>query len=90
MQVSDANLFLRRVIISLRVLLAHAEALSKSTAKYPLTRVEVKVLTLTGGTNGQTLDNIILGQLPKRIIIGFVENKAYNENRFLNHFNFET
>ena len=88
-QVLDANLLVRRVKISPGVLLAHAKALSKSTAKYPLTRVEVKVLTLTSGTNGQTLDNIILGQLPKRIIIGFVENKAYNGNRFLNPFNFK-
>ena len=47
----------------------------------------MEVLTLTSGTNGQTLNNIILGQLPKRIIIGFVANKAYNGDKFLNPFN---
>ena len=39
--------------------------------------------------NGETLDNIILGLLPKRIIIGFVNNKAFNGDRALNPFNFE-
>ena len=41
------------------------------------------------GIHGETLDNIILGQLPKRIIIGFVNNKAFNGDRALNPFNFE-
>ena len=41
------------------------------------------------GIHGETLDNIILGQLPKRIIIGFVNNKAFNGDRALNLFNFE-
>ena len=41
------------------------------------------------GIHGETLDNIILGQLPKRIIIGFVNNKAFNGDRAFNPFNFE-
>ena len=39
-------------------------------------RTEVKDLTLTSKTHGQTLDTIILGQPPKIIIVGFVENKG--------------
>jgi len=49
--------------------------LSKTTAKYPLTRVEVKTFTIHAGV-GESIDNAILGQLPKRIIIGFIDNKA--------------
>lgn len=37
----------------------------------------------------ESLDNIILGQVPKRIIIGFVQNKASNGDRALNPFNSE-
>ena len=37
----------------------------------------------------ETSDNVILGQLPNRIIIGFIQNKAFNENRSLNPFKFE-
>ena len=54
-------------------------------------RVKVKAITMHSGIYGETLDNIILGQLPKRIIIGFVKNKAFNGDRALNfnleHFN---
>ena len=70
-------------------MLAHPRALSKSTAKYQLARIEVKALTLTSETHRQTLDNIILGQLPERIIVGFVESKAYIGVRNLNPFNFK-
>ena len=41
------------------------------------------------GIHGETLDNVILGQLPKRIILGFVNNKAFNGDRKLNPFNFK-
>ena len=87
--IGEANLLVRRVKISPGVLLAYAQSLSKTTARYPLTRVEVKAVTMHTGIHGETLDNIILGQLPKRLIIGFVNNKAFNGDRVLNPFNFE-
>ena len=34
------------------------------------------------------MDNVILGQLPKRVILGLVSNLAFNGNRSLNPFNF--
>ena len=88
LKISEANLLVRRVKISPGILLAHAKALAKTTAKYPLTRVEVKAMTIHSGVHGETLDNVILGQLPKRIIIGFINNKAYNGDYSLNPFNF--
>ncbi|XP_070169347.1 uncharacterized protein F54H12.2-like [Polyergus mexicanus] len=63
--------------------------LSKVTAKYPLTRVEVKTFTIHSGVVGESLDNVILDELPKRIIVGFVNNKAFNGDRKLNPFNFK-
>ncbi|XP_014215746.1 uncharacterized protein F54H12.2-like [Copidosoma floridanum] len=39
--------------------------------------------------SGDCLDNVILGQLPKRIILGFVDNKAFNRDRKMNPFNFQ-
>ncbi|XP_036149090.1 uncharacterized protein F54H12.2-like [Monomorium pharaonis] len=84
----DATLLVRRSKISPGILLTHAKALSKTTAKYPLTRVELKSISIHSGIYGETLDNVILGQIPKRLIIGFVDNKAFNGNRKLNPFNF--
>ncbi|XP_051162202.1 uncharacterized protein F54H12.2-like [Leptopilina boulardi] len=89
LHISEATLLVRRLKISPAVLLAHTKALSHGTAKYPITRVEVKTLTLHRGVHAETLDNIILGQLPKKVIIGFVDNKAYNGNAGLNPFNFK-
>lgn len=87
--ITEATLFIRRAKINPGVLLAHNKALSKTTAKYPFTRVEVKSLTMRGGIHGETLDNVILGQLPKRIIVGFVDNKAFNGDSTTNPFNFK-
>ncbi|XP_016843013.1 uncharacterized protein F54H12.2-like [Nasonia vitripennis] len=87
--IKEATLIVRRAKISPGILLAYANALAKTTAKYLLTRAEVKSFTLHSGILGDTLDNVILGQLSKRIILGFVKNKAFNGNRKLNPFNFQ-
>ena len=62
--------------------------LSRKPPRSILTRVEVKSISVHSGIYGETLDNVILGQIPKRLIIGFVDNKAFNGNRKLNPFNF--
>jgi hypothetical protein len=87
--IQEASLLVRRVTINPGILLAHARALGRGTAKYPLTRVEVKTMTIHGGVQGETLDNVFLGQLPKRMIVGFVDNKAFNGDKAYNPFNFQ-
>lgn len=89
LKIVEASLLVRRTKISPGVLLSHARTLAKSTAKYPLTRVEVKAVSMHSGVHGETIDNIVLGQLPKRIIIGFVDNKAFNGDFQMNPFNFQ-
>lgn len=86
--VVEAMLLVRRAKLSPAILLGHAKTLAKTTAKYPLTRVEVKSFVLHRGTTGETIDNAILGQLPKRVILGFVDNAAFNGDRKRNPFNF--
>lgn len=85
----DATLIVRRARINPTVLLAHQKVLASTTAKYPITRAEVKVLTIPSGVQGKTLDNIFLGQVPKRCIVGFVNNAAFNGSLTKNPFNFE-
>ncbi|XP_048511132.1 uncharacterized protein F54H12.2-like [Athalia rosae] len=88
LHILEASLLVRRVKISPGILLAHARTLAKGTAKYPVTRVEVKAFTIHAGVQAETLDNVILGQLPKRVILGLVSNKAFNGHRQQNPFNF--
>ncbi|XP_046602256.1 uncharacterized protein F54H12.2-like [Neodiprion lecontei] len=89
LHILETSLLVRRMKISPGILLAHARTLAKGTAKYPVTRVEVKSFTIHAGVQAETLDNVILGQLPKRVIIGFVSNKAFNGDRQRNLFNFQ-
>lgn len=77
-EILDAELFVRKVKIAPSVLLAHNKALSVATAKYPITRVDMKAITIPSGSQTKTIDNIYLGILPKRCIIGFVKTSAYN------------
>ncbi|CAK1598876.1 unnamed protein product [Parnassius mnemosyne] len=44
---------------------------------------------ISESVQGKTLDNIFLGQVPKRCIIGFVNNSAFNGSLTKNPFNFE-
>lgn len=90
LHIVETSLLVRRVKISPGILLAHARTLAKGTAKYPVTRVEVKAFTIHAGVQAETLDNVILGQLPKRVILGFVSNKGFNGDRQRNPFNFQS
>lgn len=87
--ITDATLLIRKAKINPTVLLAHQRVLSSTTAKYPITRAEVKVLTIPAGVQGKTLDNVFLGQIPKRCIVGFVDNTAFNGNLTKNPYNFD-
>ncbi|XP_011312415.1 uncharacterized protein F54H12.2-like [Fopius arisanus] len=87
--ITEASLIVRRAKLSPGVLLAHAKTLAKTTAKYPLTRVEVKSFVLHRGTSGETIDNAILGQLPKRVILGFVDNASFNGDKTRNPYDFK-
>lgn len=85
----DATILIRKVRINPSILLAHNRALAKSPAKYPVTRTDLKTISIPAGIQSQTLDNIYLGQLPKRVIISFVSSQAYNGDLTLNPFNFK-
>lgn len=77
-QILDVELHTRKVKINPSILIAHARALAVATAKYNITRVDVKTITIASGIQAKTLDNIYLGQIPKRCIIG-----AYTSFRFM-------
>jgi len=88
-KLKDVAVFCRKVRPSDAVRLAHIKALQKSTAKYPLQRVEVKSFTLPRCNLNWTTESVFLGQLPKRLIVGFMDNDAYNGSFRKNPFNFK-
>lgn len=86
--IMEASVMVRRVKINPTVLISHAKAIEQYSAKYPITRVDVKAFTIPAGVLGKSIDNVYLGQLPKRIIIGLVSNKAFNGSLKHNPYNF--
>ena len=88
-EIVEANLFVRKVKINPSILLAHARALTVTSAKYPINRVEIKTLTIGAGIQSKSIDNIFLGQIPKRCIIGMVDSQGFNGSQKFNPFNFE-
>ena len=85
----SAKLFVRKLKITPSLCLAHERTLQQKTAKYHITRVECKVIHLPQGQNSFTHDNLFLGQLPKRIVLGLVDNRAFNGDISLNPYNFQ-
>ena len=85
----SAKLFVRKLKITPSLCLAHERILQQKKAKYPITRVECKVIHLPQGQKSFTHDNLFLGQLPKRIVLGLVDNRAFNGDISLNPYNFQ-
>lgn len=84
-----ASLLVRKVRVNPSISLGHAKALEMGNARYPLTRVETKAFSVPMGTMSYSKDNLFLGQLPQRIVIGLVDNDAYNGIVGKNCFNFK-
>ncbi|XP_075784913.1 uncharacterized protein F54H12.2-like [Pelodiscus sinensis] len=84
-----AALFVKRVKVTPGVRLGHAEALMTANAKYPVDRVGLKVFSIPAGSRVSNQKNLFLGQLPKQLVIGFVDNDAFSGSYVKNPFNFK-
>ena len=76
-ELMSVNLYIRKVTPSPGVLLGHAQALTKGTAKFPITRTTCSVISVSQGHSSNTEDNMFLGQLPKTLVIGMVADDAF-------------
>ncbi|XP_062616114.1 uncharacterized protein F54H12.2-like [Saccostrea cucullata] len=65
------------------------QSLNTHRAKYPLRRVEVKTFTIATGSQSKITDHLFQGQMPKRLILGFMENAAFNGDQTKNPFHFQ-
>ena len=88
-KIVSAYLLIRKVKISPSVYLAHAKALERGLAKYPIRRVICKSFTIPKGYLDISQEKVFSGQLPSRLIVGCVDNRAYNGRGAHNPFNFK-
>jgi len=88
-KITHASLFVRKVKLMPSVFLAHAKALGRGTAKYPIRRVVCKSFAIPQNYLDVNHEKLFSGQLPTRIVIGLVNNQAFNGHREQNPFNFK-
>ena len=70
----------RRITPNPAILLAHTATLKngRSLARYNLTRVELKTFTFAAGSKSLSIDNGILGPIPKPLLFTMVKNTDFN------------
>lgn len=89
-EILDATLFMNHVTIAPNILAAHQAVLMKgNNAVYPYTRVEVRSHTVSPGSQTMTIDNVIIGRIPRLMICALISNDAMVGKRTLNPFRFE-
>ena len=88
-QWTHAALFLVACKLESPIMTAHEKALAASTAKYPVTRVDVKQFVIPAGSGNVPIDTVFAGQLPRRIFMVMVDNAAENGSFITNPFKFE-
>lgn len=88
--VEDAVLYVRKVKVNPSIVNEHNQTLSEGVlAKYPIRRGVVSTYTVAQGSMSANKDNVITGQLPRRVVVGLVSNSAYNGKVGENPFNFD-
>lgn len=87
-KITEASLLVRRVKLSPTTSLLHAKTLETETAKYPIRRVVTTSFSIPKGQLSFTRESLVIGQIPKRMVIGCVSNTAYNGSYARNPFNF--
>ena len=88
-KILDCKLYVRKVKISPSVFIAHNKALEGGNAKYPIRRAVCKTYTIPTANLDHTQENLFTGQLPTRIVVGCVDNDAFNGRFSKNPFNFK-
>jgi hypothetical protein len=88
-KIKKMALYVRKVQLSPAVRMGHVKALEKTSCKYPVRRVEVKVDSVPTGNMNYVQDNMILGQLPKRLVIAGIESDVLNGTIGKNLFDFK-
>ena len=88
LMLKDISLLVRKVMVHPTVHLNHIKEMERATAKYPLRMVETKAFSIPKSYLVENRENLFLGQLLKRIVIGMVDNLSLNGQKDKNPFNF--
>ena len=87
--ITQVIVYVTKVKVAPTISLRHAALMKQTTAKYPIRRIECKALSIPPSFPIFTPDNIFLGQIPKRMVMGLVDTEAYNGSYRTNLFDFK-
>jgi hypothetical protein len=89
-KIIDAQLRVNRVKPTIDTIDSHNEVLEKGNlAQYHMTRVELKTLTYAPGSKSISIDNLVMGTLPKRVLFTMIKNTDMLGTINSNPFNFQ-
>jgi len=90
LKIKSASFFVRKVKINSGIQLKHIEKLDKlmQPAIYPLRRVDMKTFNIATGSLSWNEENLFHGILPKRVVVGIVNSRAFEGAYELNPFDF--
>ena len=88
LKLEEVSLYVRKVKVSPSCRMGIYKALSISPAHYPIRRTEQRIFSISNNITSWSQENIIIGQLPRRMSIGFVRTDAVHGAYHLNPFLF--
>ena len=87
--IEEIKLLVCKVKLSPVTILSHASVLKENNALYPYQKTDIRTKHMASGSYGETLEEIYQGQVPSRLIVGFVESESYNGSFSKNPFHFQ-
>ena len=88
-QFHEACMIVNRIRPNPSYLIAHNTILDKGgLARYNLSWVELKTFSFSPGPKSVSIDNAVLGQLPKRVLFTMIKNKDFARSLDTNPFYF--
>lgn len=86
----DAVLYVRKLTCSDTHVLSDIVTLNREPAKYKIRRTVIRNIAIPAGSQDLQRDNVFLGELPKRIVLGLVDTAGFNGSYTLNPFRFQS
>lgn len=77
-KISDLKLSVRKLKVDQTYKEAHEKKLLTHPAIYPLTQAKIKNFNIPTGTRSIEIPSIVQGNIPRSVIIGFINSHAYN------------
>jgi hypothetical protein len=85
----NLRLCVRKIKIDPKMKAIHENTLKTMPAIYPLTQSKIKTFTIPSGTVSTEIPSILHGNLPRSVVICFVESNSFNGDARKNPFNFK-